>query len=123
MTPPPEDRRARRVSALLAVLFYAWMYGTPLFLLLGLVNRVWPWPEPELAEAYARTTRYFVTGLVLAIGAPVLGIAAAVAARQRRWVIRFGYALGCLVLIGVCLASADSMATGPLFGQTVRPSP
>ncbi|MEV6813197.1 hypothetical protein [Micromonospora sp. NPDC051296] len=55
--------------------------------------------------------------------APVLGMAVALAAGRRRWVIRFGYALGFAVLVGFALSGIQSMAHAPLFGQTVEPSP
>ncbi|WP_433532973.1 hypothetical protein ACQPYA_13770 [Micromonospora sp. CA-263727] len=117
------DQPRRWPEAALGVVFFGWMYGGPLLILLGLANRTTTFPDADLAAVHARTTRYFVAGLAVTFGAPVLGLAVALAAGRRRWAVRFGYAIGFALLVGLALAGIQSMARAPLSGQTVEPSP
>jgi hypothetical protein len=115
--------RARWLRLAVATLFFGWLYGTPLLLGMALLHRTYAWPEAELAAAYTRTTRYFVGGIALAVGAPVLGLAVSAPLRWRDWTIRFVAALACSFAALLVLSDVASSAHAPLFGRHVEPSP
>jgi hypothetical protein len=106
----------------LGIVFYGWLYGVPLLLLIGLIRRVTVLPFDlsfDEARAYARTTDAFLTaGLWLNAVLPLLGLFGAWWWRER--LPRFVRALvGALVVFGLVWLIAG-LADAPLFGHLPR---
>jgi hypothetical protein len=118
----PPAARSWWLRLAVGVLFFGWLYGMPLLFGLGLLTRAGDWPEAVLAAAYARTTRYFVAGFIVAFALPVLGLGLAGVLRWTDWIKRFVAAAGCSIAAVIVLSLIGSSIHGPLFGQRVEPS-
>lgn len=107
-TDPAGRRRRRWPDAVPPVLFFGWMYGTALLLLLGLLNQLTWMGDPT----HTLRGDYYAAGLVIAFTLPVAGIAVAVATRRRQWLRRFGVAIGCafvaLLLVGTAWSAGGA---------------
>ncbi|MEV4821135.1 hypothetical protein [Micromonospora sp. NPDC049274] len=101
-------------------LFFAWLYGVPFLLLVGLIRRVSrPYtPSADDAQAFGATTdAVLTTGLLLNAVLPVLGLLLAVLAGEVIWRRHFAGALGGMVLLYVAVAVVASMTTTGLTGH------
>ncbi|MET8279383.1 hypothetical protein [Micromonospora sp. NPDC005174] len=101
-------------------LFFAWLYGVPFLLLVGVLRRVsQPYtPTHDEAQAFGATTDALLTiGLLLNGALPVMGLLLAVLAGDAVWRRHFAWAFGGVALIYVAVALVGSMATGGLTGH------
>ncbi|MFF0229462.1 hypothetical protein [Micromonospora sp. NPDC005254] len=101
-------------------LFFAWLYGVPFLLLVGLIRRLArPYtPTADEAQAFGATTdALLTTGLVLNAVLPVLGLLLAGLAGEALWRRHFAGALGGTVLLYVAVALVASLTTGGLTGH------
>ncbi|MFC0503227.1 hypothetical protein [Micromonospora costi] len=102
-------------------LFFAWLYGVPFLLAVGLMRRAaTPYtPTREAARAFGATTDALLTaGLLLGAALPLVGLLVARLAEERLWWRHFAWALGGTALLYLAVALAGSTATGPLIGHT-----
>ncbi|SIN18330.1 hypothetical protein [Micromonospora cremea] len=105
----------------LGVLFFAWLYGGPFLLVVGLIRRTsTPYtPTPDVARAFGATTDALLTaGLVLNAALPLAGLLLAGWAGERGWRRHFGWSLGGMALLYLAVALFGSMATSTLIGHT-----
>lgn len=101
-------------------LFFAWLYGVPFLLLVGLIRRVSdPYtPTYAQAEAFGATTdALLTTGLLLNAALPVVGLLLAGLAGEGLWRRHFAGAFGGVALIYVAVALVGSMAATALIGH------
>jgi len=106
---------------LLGVLFFAWLYGVPFLLIVGLIRRT---SSPYLAtraaaQAFGAATDTILTAaLVLNLALPVAGVLLARLVRDRYWTRHFVWSLVGVALIYVAVSIAANAATTPLIGWT-----
>ncbi|MCO1598060.1 hypothetical protein M8C17_23195 [Micromonospora sp. RHAY321] len=101
-------------------LFFAWLYGVPFLLVVGLIRRTsTPYtPTRDAAQAFGATTDALLTaGLVLNAALPAAGLLLAALSGEPTWRRHFGWALGGMVLVYLGVALAGSMATTTLIGH------
>jgi hypothetical protein len=104
----------------LGTLFFAWLYGVPFVLLVGLVRRTSKPYTPTHADAVAfgtTTDTWLWVGLVLNLVLPVAGLVAAGLVRDGFWLRHFGFAAAGLVVIYIVVAAVGSAGTGGLIGH------
>jgi len=105
----------------LGMLFFAWLYGVPFLLIVGLIRRT---SSPYMAnhaaaQAFGTTTDTILTAaLVLNLALPVAGVLLARLVRDRYWTRHFIGSLVGMVLIYIAVSIAASAATAPLIGWT-----
>jgi len=105
----------------LGVLLFAWLYGVPFLLIVGLIRRT---SSPYLAtraaaQAFgASTDTILVTVLVLNLALPLAGVLIALLVRDRYWTRRFVWSLVGMALIYFAFAIVGSVARTPLIGWT-----
>jgi hypothetical protein len=105
------------------MLFFAWLFGVPFLLLVGLIRRVAAptFGTRAAAEAFAATTdTLLVTALVANLILPVSGLLLARYLGERFWRRHFGAATALMPLVFVGFALLQSAASAPLIG-TVPP--
>ncbi|WP_433535523.1 hypothetical protein ACQPZK_26395 [Micromonospora sp. CA-249363] len=101
-------------------LFFAWLYGVPFLLLVGLIRRVSRPYAPTYAEAKAfgaTTDALLMTGLLLNGVLPVIGLLLAGLAGEAMWRRHFAGAFAGVVLIYVAVALVGGMASTALIGH------
>ncbi|MEU7929337.1 hypothetical protein [Micromonospora sp. NPDC049107] len=101
-------------------LFFAWLYGVPFLLMVGLIRRVSAPYTPTYAEAKAfgaTTDALLTTGLLLNAVLPVIGLLLARLAGDERWRRHFAGAFAGVALIYVAVALVGGMATSALIGH------
>jgi len=101
-------------------LFFAWLYGVPFLLLVGLIRRVSRPYTPTYAEAKAfgaSTDALLTTGLLLNAVLPVVGLLLAGLAGEAVWRRHFAWAFGGVALLYVAVALVGNMATSALIGH------
>ncbi|MFI5929517.1 hypothetical protein ACIA3K_26585 [Micromonospora sp. NPDC051543] len=101
-------------------LFFAWLYGVPFLLLVGLIRRVSAPYTPTYAEAKAfgaTSDALLTTGLLLNAVLPVVGLLLAGLAGEGLWRRHFVGAFAGVVLIYVAVALVGGMATSALIGH------
>ncbi|HEU4422620.1 MAG TPA: hypothetical protein VFR67_08770 [Pilimelia sp.] len=104
----------------LGVLLFAWLYGVPFLLVVGLIRRTSsPYtPTYEAAKAFGAATDALLTSaLVLNAALPATGLLLAWLARERVWRRHFAGALVVMPAIYVATAMAAAAATAPLIGH------
>lgn len=104
----------------LGVLFFAWLYGLPFLLIVGVIRRT---SSPYMAtraaaEAFGATTDTIVAVALLLNLAPMAGLLLARLVRDRFWTRHFAWSLIGMALIYVALSAAAGAATAPLIGWT-----
>lgn len=117
-SPPPGDppRRpaalgGRWLAAALPILFFGWMYGGSLLLLLGLLNGI----GYMAYGARPLTGWYYGSGVIVALAVPVVGLILARLLRRSMWVRCFRTALALSVLAPCLAGMAWSVAQSPRF--------
>ncbi|MDG4762251.1 hypothetical protein [Micromonospora sp. WMMD710] len=101
-------------------LFFAWLYGVPFLLVVGLIRRTAAPYTPTLGEARAfgaTTDAVLIAGLVLNV-LPVLGLWLAGLAGEESWRRHFRWAVGGMVLVYLVVVLVSRAATGLLIGHT-----
>ncbi|MEU0549088.1 hypothetical protein [Micromonospora sp. NPDC005979] len=101
-------------------LFFAWLYGVPFLLLVGLIRRVSAPYTPTYAEAKAfgaTTDDLLTTGLLLNGVLPVIGLLLAGLAGEAMWRRHFAGAFAGVVLIYVAVAVVGGLASAALIGH------
>jgi hypothetical protein len=108
------------VDLVAGVVLFAWLYGVPFLLLVGLIRRTSSAhvSTVEQADQFAAVTdRFLIWGLALNLAIPAVGLLLAAAIRQWHVIRRFGWmvlaAFGLYLVIGM----VGSVATGPLIGH------
>jgi hypothetical protein len=108
-----------RVSGwVLGVLFFAWLYGAPFLLVIGVGRRTTPadFKTYAQAQAYGSTTDMIIaSGIALTGLLPTVGLLVSRLVRQRRWLRTFGWSIVGVVIIYVAMAAISSAATAPLY--------
>jgi hypothetical protein len=102
----------KRIS--LGGIFFAWLYGVPFLLVVGLIRRTsTPYtPTREAAEGFGATTdALLIVGLTLNAVLPLAGLMVAVFADDHVWRRLFGWALGGMMAIYLVVGLAGSTAT------------
>jgi hypothetical protein len=105
----------------LGVVFFAWLYGVPFLLIVGLIRRT---SKPFLAthaaaqEFGGTTDSVLTTALVLNLALPLIGSLAAHLVRDRYWARHFAWSLAGMVAIYFAVSVAATAATAPLIGWT-----
>ena len=105
----------------LGVLLFAWLYGVPFLLIVGLIRRT---SSPYMAthaaaQAFGATTDTILTAaLVLNLALPVAGVLLARLVRDRYWTRHFVWSLVGTALIYFAVSIAGRAATTPLIGWT-----
>ncbi|WP_328419980.1 hypothetical protein OG470_01485 [Micromonospora sp. NBC_00389] len=102
-------------------LFFAWLYGVPFVLVVGLIRRTsTPYtPTEDAARAFGATTdALLAVGLVLNVALPAVGLLLAGLVGEEGWRRHFGWAFGGVALVYLAVALAGSMATSALIGHS-----
>ncbi|AGL20029.1 hypothetical protein L083_6519 [Actinoplanes sp. N902-109] len=103
----------------LDLLFFAWLYGAPFLLIVGLIRRVEAptFATRDAAEHFGATTdRILTAALVLTIATPIGGVVLAVLLKDVFWARHFTGALAGMLLYLILFAAARRHATAPLIG-------
>jgi hypothetical protein len=104
----------------LGVLFFAWLYGVPFLLIVGLVRRTSsPYtPTYEAAQGYGATTDALLTsGLVLNAALPLTGLLLAWLGGERAWRRHFIWAMAGVVAVYLGISVVSAAASTPLMGH------
>jgi hypothetical protein len=104
----------------LGALFFAWLYGVPFLLIVGLIRRTSaPYtPTYETARTFGATTdALLTTAVVLNAALPAVGLLLALLARERYWSRHFGWALAGMVVVYVAISVIAAQASTPLIGH------
>lgn len=105
----------------LGLLFFAWLYGVPFLLIVGLIRRT---SSPHLAtraaaEQFGATTdAILITALALNLALPASGMLLARLLREPYWRRHFAWSLVGMGVIYFGYTVAGSAATAPLIGWT-----
>ncbi|TDC84234.1 hypothetical protein E1193_06580 [Micromonospora sp. KC606] len=102
------------------VLLFAWLYGVPFLLIVGLMRRT---SSPYMAthaaaQAFGATTDTILTAALLLNLAPVAGVLLARLVRDQYWTRHFVWSLAGMALVYLAVSIAGSVATAPLIGWT-----
>jgi membrane protease YdiL (CAAX protease family) len=116
--PPSGAARRRWAGMLLPGLFFGWMYGSSLLLLLGLLNQI-AWMS---ADEHRLVGWYYVAGLVAAFTVPSAGLVLARRAGQRQWSRWFGRALGFAFIALLLVAVAWCVTGAPRYQDREPPA-
>jgi hypothetical protein len=114
------DRSRAVVDFLLGVFLFAWLYGVPFLLTVGLIRRTSSVSVSTIEQAEqvgTVTDRYLIWGLLLNVAIPALGLLLAAATRQQPWLRRYGWAVLAAVGVYLLMGMASSAATDPLIGH------
>jgi len=105
----------------LGVLLFAWLYGVPFLLIVGLIRRT---SSPYMAthaaaQTFGTTTDTVLTAaLVLNLALPVTGVLLARLVGDRYWTRHFKWSLVGMALVYLAVLIAAGRATAPLIGWT-----
>jgi len=104
----------------LGLLFFAWLYGVPFLLIVGLIRRTsTPYaPTRADAHAYAATTDRILTwALILNAALVFAGLLLSRLTADDAWWRRFMWSIAWMMGVYVAVSLAAAQATAPLIGH------